>query len=194
MEQMSHVLCSDATEWALSMPDKSVDHIITDYEYGTYFPFHEFKRICKGTILTFCSEKDNPMEGFYDEKAYWIKTPSTKNTQKRLSRFVEEIHIYHQPEYPVFNGSKKTGLHWSQYTGVYTDLVEISGWYWKKPLSLMERLVLIFTNPGDLVVDPYCGSGTTLQALKKHERRFVGIDKDQTWVDYCKESDELLWR
>lgn len=179
------IIEADAYAWARSQPDKSVDHIITDYEYGTYFPFSEFRRICRGTIITFCSEYDHPMDELYSEKAYWIKTPSTKNYKKRLGRFVEEIHIKRQ-EYDIFN----TDLHWSNYTGVYTDLVEEKGWYWKKPLSLMERLVRIYTKEGDTVLDPYCGSGTTLEAAKKWNRKFIGIDVDSKWVEYCKEKYE----
>lgn len=177
------LICSDAYEWAKTVPDKSIDHIITDYEYGAYFPFDEFVRICKGTILTFCSEKDNPLQGNITERAYWIKTPSTKNYKKRLGRFVEHIHILKQDEYDVFN----TNLHWSNYTGVFTDLVEEKGWYWKKPPSLMERLVRIYTNPGDTVLDPYCGYGTTLEACSKWGRESIGIDIDQERIDYCKE-------
>lgn len=180
---MNQIICADACEWAKSMPDKSVDHIITDYEYGTDFPFFEFKRICRGTILTFCAPEDEPMGRFWNEKAVWIKTPSTKNYKKKLGRFVEEIHIHRQwfGGHDIFN----TDLHWSNYTGVYTDLVEERGWYWKKPLSLMERLIRIYTLPGDLVVDPYCGSGTTLEACLKWNRCFVGIDNNQEWIQFC---------
>ena len=176
------IIQADTLEWVKNQPDKFYDHIITDYEYGTLFPIREFMRICRGTILTFCQAPEQPLGIFRNRTAYWIKTPSTKNTQKNLSNFVEEIHICTQYEHNVFN----TNLHWSNYTGVYTDLVEEKGWYWKKPLSLMERLVRIFTNTGDMFIDPYCGSGTTLEACKKWGRSGYGIDKDPKWVIHCK--------
>lgn len=180
------LILADILEWVKSQPSKSIDHIITDYEYGTEFPIQEFQRICRGTILTFCGELDNPTRGLLTKKAYWIKTPSTKNNQKELSRFVEEIHIVRPSDgYYVFN----THLHWSNYTGVYTDVVEEKGWLWKKPLSLMKRLVSIYTNPNDIILDPYMGSGTTLQAcLDLGRRQCVGIDKDKRWIDYCESS------
>jgi len=181
---MSYILNADCFEWARGMPDNSVDHIITDYEYGTFFPFVEFLRVCRGTIMTFCSEKDDPLQGNKTEIAYWVKTPSTKNFSKHIGRFVEQIHILRQPEYDVFNG----GLHWSNYVGVYSDMVEEKGWEWKKPLSLMERLVRIYTNLGDLVLDPYMGSGTTLQACKNLGRNYIGLDIDETWFEYCSEN------
>jgi len=177
---------SDCLKWAKSLPNKSVDHIITDYEYGADFPFVEFLRICKGTILTFCSEYDNPLQGNRTEIAYWIKTPSTKNYKKKLGRFVEQIHILKQDEYNIFN----TDLHWSNYTGVYTDMVEEKGWLWRKPLSLIERLVRIYTNENDLIADPFCGYGTTGNACKKLNRNFVGIDTDSERIKWCRENIE----
>jgi len=51
------------------------------------------------------------------------------------------------------------------------------------PLALVERVVLACSSPGDLVVDPFCGSGTTGVAAVKHGRRFIGIDCNG---DYCK--------
>jgi adenine-specific DNA-methyltransferase len=44
------------------------------------------------------------------------------------------------------------------------------------PVELVERLVLALTKPGDLVVDPYIGSGTTAVAALLHQRRVAGAD------------------
>ena len=138
---MIKVLCENSYEWIKQQPDKCVDHIITDYVYGTTFPIEECKRICKGNILTFCASEDYPFVP--DEKAYWIKTPSTKNYSKHIGRFVEQIFIIQQ-------GGTFNCLHWSQMIGVYTDLViEKEGHQWRKPLSLMERLIRIYTNDRD---------------------------------------------
>jgi DNA modification methylase len=46
----------------------------------------------------------------------------------------------------------------------------------QKPLRLLERIIEISTNPNDLVLDPVCGSGTTLVAARNLGRRFIGID------------------
>lgn len=177
------IIHTDSIEWIKDQPSKSIDHIITDYVYGTYFPFLEYVRVCKENIITFCSDHDHPFDP--TERAYWIKTPSTKNYSRHIGRFVEHIFIYRQGE--TFN----KGLHWSQYTGVYTDLVEEpSGHQWQKPISLMERLVKIYTNKGDIVLDPFCGSGQTLKACKNLGRPFIGIDIDKQWTDYCEEHYE----
>jgi site-specific DNA-methyltransferase (adenine-specific) len=52
----------------------------------------------------------------------------------------------------------------------------------QKPLALLERVILASSNPGDLVLDPFMGSGTTLAAAAKHNRRAVGIEFDENYL------------
>jgi site-specific DNA-methyltransferase (adenine-specific) len=53
---------------------------------------------------------------------------------------------------------------------------ESTGYPTQKPLKLLDRIVRASSNPGDLVLDPCCGSGTTLVAAAQAGRRFVGND------------------
>jgi site-specific DNA-methyltransferase (adenine-specific) len=53
---------------------------------------------------------------------------------------------------------------------------EATGYPTQKPLKLLDRIVRAATLPGSLVVDPFCGSGTTLVAAAELGRRFVGCD------------------
>jgi site-specific DNA-methyltransferase (adenine-specific) len=53
----------------------------------------------------------------------------------------------------------------------------------QKPLALMEWLIKTYTNEGDLVIDPFMGSGTTGVACANTGRRFIGIEKEP---DYWK--------
>jgi DNA modification methylase len=173
------LVCANTYTWVKKQFDKSFDAIITDYVYGTFFPLEEFVRICKGNIITFCASEDEPFVPH--ERAYWIKAPSTKNYVKNLGRFVEKIYIYRA-------GGTFNQLHWSQMTGVYTDLViEREGHQWRKPLSLVERFVRIYTNENDRVLDPFVGSGTTMSACMNLNRHFTGVDIDLEWIKYCQE-------
>ncbi len=52
------------------------------------------------------------------------------------------------------------------------------GYPTQKPLELLERIVRGSSDPGDLVVDPFCGSGTTLEAADKLGRNWIGIDQN----------------
>jgi site-specific DNA-methyltransferase (adenine-specific) len=54
------------------------------------------------------------------------------------------------------------------------------------PEKLAEDHILTWTNPGDLVFDPMCGSGTTLKMAKKHSRLYIGCDISEEYVDIAK--------
>ena len=51
------------------------------------------------------------------------------------------------------------------------------GYQTQKPLALLERIILASSNPGDVVLDPFCGSGTALVAAARAGRRWIGIDQ-----------------
>ena len=50
------------------------------------------------------------------------------------------------------------------------------GYPTQKPLALLERIIQASSNPGDVVLDPFCGCGTAVAAAQKLERRWIGID------------------
>jgi DNA modification methylase len=60
---------------------------------------------------------------------------------------------------------------------------ERTGYPSQKPLALLDRLVNTLSNPGDVVLDPYAGSGTTLVSAHRLGRRFVGFDSSPVAVD-----------
>ena len=53
------------------------------------------------------------------------------------------------------------------------------------PESLAEDHILSWTNPGDVVLDPMAGSGTTLKMAKMNNRDYIGIDINEEYVDLC---------
>ena len=83
------------------------------------------------------------------------------------------------------NGQKNRAL-----TNVWYDISPIVPWSkertghpTQKPLSLMERIVRIWSNPNDLVLDCFMGSGTTGEAALRLGRRFIGIEKNKEYFD-----------
>jgi len=56
----------------------------------------------------------------------------------------------------------------------------------QKPEALLERIILASTNEGDLVLDPFMGSGTTGVVCLKYGRRFIGIEKEKEYYDIAK--------
>ncbi len=56
----------------------------------------------------------------------------------------------------------------------------------QKPIELLNRIILASTNQGDLVFDPFLGSGTTGIAALRNKRRFVGCEKEQEHIELAK--------
>ena len=65
---------------------------------------------------------------------------------------------------------------WMQFKDAHNQNIHITGYPTEKNFDLVQRIVSATTNPGDLVLDCYCGSGTTLEAAAELGRRFIGID------------------
>ena len=61
------------------------------------------------------------------------------------------------------------------------------GYPTQKPVALLERIVKASSNPGDIVLDPFCGCGTTIAAARKLNRQWVGIDIDAFAIDIIRD-------
>ena len=62
----------------------------------------------------------------------------------------------------------------------------------QKPEALLHRVVLSSTNPGDVVLDPFFGSGTTGAVAKRLGRRFIGIERERDYVRVARRRIELI--
>ena len=91
----------------------------------------------------------------------------------------------------IKNGSKGAKLN-----DYWTDIPQVNNMSKRKsgnihpcplPVKLVERIILITTNPGDMVIDPFAGSSTTAIACLNTGRRFVGFEMDKLYFEYsCK--------
>ena len=63
---------------------------------------------------------------------------------------------------------------------------ERTGYPTQKPIELLERIIKISTDAGDVILDPFCGSGTTLVAAKLLGRKYIGIDINPSAIELCK--------
>jgi modification methylase len=57
----------------------------------------------------------------------------------------------------------------------------------QKPEALLHRVILAASKPGDLILDPFFGTGTTGAAAKRLGRRFIGIEREQMYADLAKD-------
>ncbi|QQO39663.1 DNA methyltransferase [Streptomyces phage Werner] len=72
---------------------------------------------------------------------------------------------------------------WTDISPLNSQASERLGYPTQKPLSLLERIISASSNEGDVVLDPFCGCGTTVDAAQKLGRRWIGIDVTTLAVD-----------
>lgn len=72
---------------------------------------------------------------------------------------------------------------WTDIPPLNSQAAERLGYPTQKPLALMERILRLSTNPGDVVLDPFCGCGTTVDAAEQLGRRWIGIDITYIAID-----------
>ena len=62
----------------------------------------------------------------------------------------------------------------------------------QKPEYLLERIILASTQEGDMILDPFVGSGTTGVVAKRLGRKFIGIDAEEEYLEIAKKRLEVL--
>ncbi len=65
---------------------------------------------------------------------------------------------------------------WNDLPPIHASSAERLGYPTQKPEALLERILRASSNEGDIVLDPFCGCGTTVQVAQKLNRRWIGID------------------
>lgn len=90
--------------------------------------------------------------------------PTKANGRLRLKLYADE-----------FPGIKLQN-YWGDIPPIGAQSAERLGYPTQKPVALLERIISVSSNSGDLVLDPFCGCGTTIDAAEKLGRRWIGID------------------
>ena len=121
----------------------------------------------------------------YEWKGSW---PAPNRTWSCVKEKMEEYDRAGRIHYPKNGGMPRLKRYESEYEGtvlqdIWTDLnkihnqsEELLGYNTQKPEVLLDRIVRSSSNPGDLVADFFCGSGTTLAVAEKLGRRWIGCD------------------
>ena len=78
---------------------------------------------------------------------------------------------------------------WTDIRPIHNQSKERLGYATQKPVGLLERIIRSSSSDGDVVLDPFCGCGTTIHAAQALNRRWVGID---ICVNACKIVEERL--
>lgn len=132
-----------------------------------------------------------------DTRGSYRKTLLKTYSEETLQRLREEDRLI-DPVRPGAHYSYKQYLHESpgqrQLDDVWLDINMINpvaserlGYPTQKPVALLERIVKASSNEGDIVLDPFCGCGTTIDAARRLNRRWVGVDISSFAIDLIRE-------
>ena len=124
-------------------------------------------------------ETGKEWKGVFPPKGkHWQFTPA------KLDELDEKGEIYrsrnNNPRRKVYlEDGKQLPLtdYWGQFRDAHHQSIEITGYPTEKNLDMMRTIVSASSNEGDLILDPFMGSGTTLQAANEGKRRWIGIDE-----------------
>lgn len=90
--------------------------------------------------------------------------PDDKAKRPQLKRYLDEM------------SGTLMGNVWTDIAPINSQAAERLGYPTQKPLTLLERIISASSNEGDVVLDGYCGCGTTVTAAHRLHRRWIGID------------------
>jgi len=191
---------SDCLSMMRDMPDKSVDLVLTDPPYGMeYYSNHykngnphdkiigdnlfdskwieEFKRLAKKAVIVFC--RWNNLKDLPQPKSFivWIKNNWTAGDLKHEYGRMWEGILFYPMENHKFNKREPDIIDCRRTPS--TELLHPT----QKPVFLIERLLKNNSTEGDLILDPFLGSGTTAVACEKLNRRWIGCEISEV---YCK--------
>ena len=121
----------------------------------------------------------------YPYKGYPPPAKGWRVNPKRMAQLDHEGRLYFpkKREGRIMKKVYLADLEGQPMTDVWTDIRLLSahdaerlGYPTQKPVALLERIIEASSNPGDLVLDPFCGCGTAVHAAQKLERQWIGID------------------
>jgi site-specific DNA-methyltransferase (adenine-specific) len=102
------------------------------------------------------------MEKLDNEGRIWY--PEDKSKRPRLKRYLSEM------------PGRIADTAWTDINPVNSQARERLNYPTQKPIALLERILQASSNPGDIILDPFCGCGTAIAAAQKLGRTWIGID------------------
>lgn len=203
-------LNADAFDTLASLPDSAADHIITDPPYSpkTHNGARTAGDVSKA-FVTFDAIDFDRLAHFFTEAVRvarrWVVATIDYAHAARLQEMglpVVRVGVWVKPNgAPQFTGDRP-GMGWEavvilhragrkRWNGGGHHAVWIhnkeNGFHpTQKPLALLDEWIAQFTDPNELVFDPFMGSGTTGVAALRAGRRFAGIERDKKWIECAK--------
>jgi site-specific DNA-methyltransferase (adenine-specific) len=148
--------------------------------------------ICQGWFIAFCTVEGtwpwaqainaSPLK--YKRACAWVKPDSTPqlNGQCPAQGYECFVTAWAGTGHSRWNSGGKRGVYVHNTNGPQRDGRHPT----EKPISLMAEIIADFTKPGDTILDPFMGSGTTGIAASRARRNFIGIERDPKYFEVAR--------
>lgn len=199
---LNKIINADCLEILKEIPDKSIDFVITDPPYGMNYhsgyykygnPHKEIvgdnkypadiipllKRKARKGVFAFCrwdnlKDVEQPTSFIVWVKNNW----SAGDLNKEFGRMWEGILFYALDDFS-FNKRMPDVIESKRIPS--TELKHPT----EKPVGILKKIIEFCTQPDDIILDPFAGSGSTLVAAAQLNRQYIGIEIDSMYVKIC---------
>ncbi len=199
------VLQGDCIEVMQHFPSSSVDFVLTDPPYLAHYRSRDGRTVANDGDAAWLKPAFAEIFGVLRRDSFCVSFYGWHQADKFITAWREAGfrlagHLTFPKQYPSTerflryhheNAYLLTKGNPAQPTQRIPDVIE-----WKysgnrlhptqKPLCVLTPLIQSFSQPGDLIFDPFCGSGSTLLAAKLQGRRFIGIELDSAYCDIAR--------
>lgn len=114
-------------------------------------------------------------------------SPQVLKANMRVVGATEHAIIFWRDKLPKFNNHGKMVFDWMEWVRDGSDVPKIHPT--QKPIAVLKRLIELYTDPGEVVIDPCAGSGSTLRAAMECGRTAYGFEISR---DFCKRAQEEM--
>ena len=161
-------------------------------EYILYYTFDNHSKLSKMrkeknvSQLTISKEilsKTNRPTGWYSN----LETGKNFPTHETIKPITKHLGLEFDDLVPKYNNLKKNHSVWNYDMAERCD-VHVT----PKPTDLLENIILHTTDPGDIILDCFAGSGTIAQACLNTDRKCIMIEKEKVYYDYIADTFKLV--
>lgn len=180
----------------------------TFFNTDGYFKIPEYMHFCSHMLIkepketgkapamiVFCAYDQINMLAEYGKKygfnhsypLFFIKnySPQVLKANMKIVGATETALVLYRDKLPKFNNEGKMIFNWMKWERDGADIPKIHPT--QKPVALLKKLIKIFTDEGDVVIDPCAGSGSTLRACMELNRNGYGFELDRNFYNEAME-------
>ncbi len=161
---------------------------------GTYHNIHRLGRIMQDLGCWILNDvvwvKTNPMPNFRG-----VRLTNAHETLIWAARSERSRHTFNHHAAKAYNGGKQLRSDWTLPLCSRSERLKSNGrklHSTQKPEALLERVLTISSRPGDVVLDPFFGTGTTGAVARRLHRRWIGIEQDPRYAEAARRRIEAV--